>query len=64
MEISVHPPIPLAQNNCPLCQFPSYFSMVFRVPNFWGRFEVLNDIFLAIWRKNGVINMHLANQIL
>ena len=45
MEISGHPPIPLAQNNCPLWQFPSYFSIVFRVPNFWGRFEALNDFF-------------------
>ena len=47
MEISGHPPIPLAQNNCPLWQFPSYFSAVFRVLNFWGRFEALNDVF---WR--------------
>ena len=45
MEISGHPPIPLAQNNCPLWQFPSYFSMVFWVPNFQGHFEALNDAF-------------------
>ena len=47
MEISGHPPIPLAKNNCPLWQFPSYFSAVFRVLKFCGRFEALNDVF---WR--------------
>ena len=47
MDIGGHPPIPLAQNNCPLWQFPSYFSAIFRVLNFWGRFEAPNDIF---WR--------------
>ena len=47
MEISGHPPIPLAQNNYPLWQFPSYFSTVFWVLNFRGRFEALNDVF---WR--------------
>ena len=45
MDISGHPPIPLAQNNCPFWQFPSYFSTVFQVPNFQGRFEALNDFF-------------------
>ena len=62
MEISGHPPIPLAQNNCPLLQFPSYFSTFFRVPNFRGRFEALNDVF---WRFGGqmvAIRMPLANQ--
>ena len=47
MEISGHPPIPLAQNNCPFWQFPSYFSAVFWVLNFRGCFEALNDFF---WR--------------
>ena len=45
MDIDGHPPIPLAQNNCPLWQFPSYFSMIFCVPNFWVCFEALNDVF-------------------
>ena len=45
MDIGGHPPIPLAQNNCLLWQFPSYFSTVFWVPNFWDRFEALNDVF-------------------
>ena len=45
MNIGGHPPIPLAQNNCQLWQFPSYFSLVFWVSNFWGRFEALNDGF-------------------
>ena len=47
MDIGGHPPIPLDQNNCPLWQFPSYFSTVFWVPNFLDRFEALNDTF---WR--------------
>ena len=46
-----HPPIPLAQNNCPLWQFPSYFSTVFWVLNFRGRFKALNDIFLRFGAK-------------
>ena len=45
MEIGGHPPIPLAQNNCPFWWFPSYFSTVFRVPNFQGCFEALNDLY-------------------
>ena len=31
METDGHPSIPLTQNNCPLWQFPSYFSTVFQV---------------------------------
>ena len=45
MEIDGHPPIPLAQNNSLLWQFPSYFSTVFWIPNFRGYFEALNDMF-------------------
>ena len=52
MDIGGHPPIPLAQNNFPLWQFPSYFSMVFRVPNFWGHFEALNDVFCQFGGPN------------
>ena len=62
MEIDGHPPIPLSHNNFPLWQFPSYFSMVFWVPNFQGCFEALNDIF---WRFGGqmvAIGIHLADQ--
>ena len=62
MEIGGHPPIPLAQNNCPLWQFPSYFSTVFRVLNFWGRFETLNDVILDIQGQMVAIGMHLSNQ--
>ena len=47
MDIGGHPPIPLDQNNYPLWQFPSYFSTVFWVPNFRGRFEALNDVILG-----------------
>ena len=53
MEIDGHPPIPLAQNNCPLWQFPSYFSTVFHVPNFLSYFEALNDIFCKFRWPNG-----------
>ena len=47
MKIDVHPLIPLAQNNCPLWWFPSYFSTIFHVLNLRGHFEALNDVF---WR--------------
>ena len=50
MDISGYPPIPLAQNNCPSWQFPSYFSMVFWVPNFQGHFEALNNV---VWLFGG-----------
>ena len=62
MEIDGHPPIPLAQNNCPLWQFPSYFSTVFQVPNLRGRYEALNDIFCRFEGQMDAIGMHLANQ--
>ena len=52
MDIGGNPLIPLAQNNCPFWMFPSYFSTVFRVPNFRGRFEALNDVF---WQFEGQI---------
>jgi hypothetical protein len=44
MDIGGHPPIPLAQN---IVFHLGSFSTVFWVPNFWGRFEALNDIFLT-----------------
>ena len=45
LDIGGHPPIPLALNNFPLWQFPSYFSAIFRVLNFWGHFEALTTFF-------------------
>jgi hypothetical protein len=42
VDIGGHPPIPLARKT--VFHLGS-FSTVFRVPNFWGRFEALNDIF-------------------
>ena len=45
MENGGHPSIPLAQNNFPLWQFPSYFFTFFWVPKFRGRFEALNNVF-------------------
>jgi hypothetical protein len=43
VDIGGHPPIPLAQNM--VFHLGSFFSTVFRVLNFWGRFEALNDVF-------------------
>jgi hypothetical protein len=40
-EIGGHPPIPLAQNKG---FHLSIFSTIFQVPNFWGRFEALNNV--------------------
>ena len=42
VDIGFHPPIPLAQKQ--LFQFGS-FSMIFRVLNFRGHFEALNNFF-------------------
>jgi hypothetical protein len=44
MDIDGHPPIPLV-HKCFL--HLGSFSTVFRVPNFWGRFEALNDVLLV-----------------
>jgi hypothetical protein len=44
VEIGGHPPIPLAQN---MGFHLGSFSTVFRVLNFRGHFEALNNIFLA-----------------
>ena len=62
MDIDGHPPIPLAQNNCQLWQFPSYFSTVFWVLNFQSRFEAPNNIFWRFWGQMVAIGMHLAEQ--
>ena len=42
VDISGHPPIPLTQKT--VFHLGS-FSTFFRVPNFWGHFEALNDVF-------------------
>jgi hypothetical protein len=42
VDIGGHPPIPLAQK---IVFHLGSFSTVFWVPNFWGHFEALNDIF-------------------
>jgi hypothetical protein len=42
VDIGGHPPIPLARKT--VFHLGS-FSTVFWVPNFWGRFEALNDVF-------------------
>jgi hypothetical protein len=42
VDIGGHPPIPRARKT--VFHLGS-FSTVFRVPNFWGRFEALNDVF-------------------
>jgi hypothetical protein len=42
VDIGGHPPIPLARK---IVFHLGSFSTVFQVPNFWGRFEALNDVF-------------------
>jgi hypothetical protein len=42
VDIGGHPPIPLARK---IVFHLGSFSAVFRVPNFWGHFEALNDVF-------------------
>jgi hypothetical protein len=42
VDIGGHPPIPLAQQ---IVFNPGNFLVVFQVPNLWGRFEALNNIF-------------------
>ena len=42
MDIGGHPPIPQAQK---IVSHLGIFSTIFRVPNFWGHFEALNDVF-------------------
>jgi hypothetical protein len=44
VDIGGHPPIPLAQHTVSIL---AVFLQFFRVPNFWGHFEALNDIFLT-----------------
>jgi hypothetical protein len=46
VDIGGHPPIPLARKT--VFHLGS-FSTIFWVPNFWGRFEALNDIFWGFW---------------
>ena len=60
MDISGDEPIQLDQNNCPLWQFPSYFSAIFWVPSFRGHFKALNNMFWKLWCPNGLFGMHLA----
>jgi hypothetical protein len=42
VDINGHPPIPLAQK---LVFHLGRFLAVFWVPNFWGHFEALNEVF-------------------
>jgi hypothetical protein len=42
VDIDGHPPIPLAQK---IVFHLGRVSIVFRVANFWGHFEALNDVF-------------------
>ena len=53
MEIGGHPPIPLAQNNCPFWQFPSYLFYGFLGPKLSRSFWHPKQRFLAIRRLNG-----------
>jgi hypothetical protein len=47
-----------------LFQIGSFFGS-FRVPNFRGRFEALNDIFLGIaWARREIATLHYCSSIL
>jgi hypothetical protein len=45
VDIGGHPPIPPIPRARKTVFHLGSFSTVFRVPNFWGRFEALNDVF-------------------
>ena len=47
MDISGHPPFHWLK----IIISDWHFLAVFRVLNFWGRFEALNDIFLALFEQ-------------
>jgi hypothetical protein len=48
VDIGGHPPIPWARK---IVFHLGSFSTNFRVPNFWGRFEALNDVFWGFWAQ-------------
>jgi hypothetical protein len=53
MDISGHPPIPLVQN---MGFHLGSFSTIFRVLNFRGRFEALNEVF---WARQWPYSIHV-----
>ena len=59
MYIGGHPPIPLGAPSLSLSFFQFQhnllFLAVFRVLNFWNRFEALNDVFWENGEKYGSI---------
>jgi hypothetical protein len=50
VDIGGHPPIPTGSHTFHLGSFSFHFGsffLAFRVLNFWGRFEALNNVFWA-----------------
>jgi hypothetical protein len=52
VDIGGHPPIHGLEKQFSIL---AVFSTVFRVPNFWGRFEALNDVFLGKWGETSML---------
>jgi hypothetical protein len=57
VDIGGHPPIPVDQKT--FFHLGS-FSIVFRVPNFRGRFEALNDVFWGFWAQGTTTRIYLG----
>jgi hypothetical protein len=57
VDIGDHPPIPLAQK---IVFHLGSFLTGFRVPNFWGCFEALNDVFWGFEAQGIVGNIDLG----
>ena len=57
MDIGGHPPIPLAQK---IVFHLGSFSTIFRVPNFRGHFEALNDVFWGFGAQMTAKGTYLA----
>jgi hypothetical protein len=51
MDIGVHPPFPTGSKQRSDIFGNLLFLAVFRVLNFWSRFEALNDVFLGYVAK-------------
>jgi hypothetical protein len=57
VDIGGHPPIPLSRK---IIFHLGSFSTVFQIPNFWGHFEALNNIFWGFGAQVIVKDTHLG----
>jgi hypothetical protein len=53
VDIGGHPPFPTSSKKNSVYFDNLLFLVVFRVLNFWSRFEALNDIFWEIGEQHG-----------